>query len=137
MVVLLAVSFAFYSLNMTGFRVKNFILVESCVKTEPIDIPFWILFALCLGLFVFAPNIGKYAVLGYMTFGCITMYFNHVRYMVFGCGERKLKGYNECFGNTHHIIKQSDTRLVPDTFHLALTAMVFVNLIGILIYILA
>jgi hypothetical protein len=38
--IVLFITFMVYTLNITGFSFKKFVLVESCVKDEPIDIAF-------------------------------------------------------------------------------------------------
>ena len=55
-----------------------------------------------------------------------------------GCGasEKKLKGYNDCFRNTIHLISASDTKLIPDLYHIILHLFILLN-IGFVIYHLA
>ena len=47
-----------------------------------------------------------------------------------GCGasEKKLKGYNECFRHTVRILPASDTRLIPDFYHMVLHLLLILNL---------
>ena len=128
------VSFLIYSLNITGFRVKGFCLAESCIKDEPQDIPFWALYAASIVMMFVNPAVGQWMLLGFFILGTIVLFFTTVKYMIFP-NENKIKGYNKYFSKTHHIIKPSDTKLVPDTFHIALLALVPSNLIMVIIYI--
>ena len=43
--------------------------------------------------------------------------------------ERKLKGYNECFRDSVRIFPMSETRLVPDMYHIVLHILILVNII--------
>ena len=51
-----------------------------------------------------------------------------------GCetGERKLKGYNECFEGTLRLIPASETRLIPDLYHIVLHILILLNIIACL-----
>ena len=43
--------------------------------------------------------------------------------------ERKLKGYNDCFRNTVHIVPMSETRLVPDLYHIVEHTLILANIL--------
>jgi len=132
---LILVTFLFYSLNVTGFRIRNFVLVDgSCLKTEPIDIVYWVPYLGCVIAFWIWPDIAQWVLLGFFLLSALTLFLTTVKFMLWP-NEKKTKSYNKYFATTHHIIKPSDTRLVPDTFHLILLVLVPVNLIGILLYI--
>ena len=128
------VLFVFYSLNITGFRLGNFVLAESCIRDEPQDIPFWVVYAAAVIIFFVVPDIGKWMLLGYFVLGVVIMFFTTVRYMIWP-QTRKINGYNEYFARTHHIIKPSETRLIPDTFHIILLVLLPINLIAMVAYI--
>jgi hypothetical protein len=134
MTILIIGTFLFYSLIMTGFRIKNFCLVESCIKTEPQDIPFWVLYLASVITFILRPGIGQWMILGFFALGLLTLFLTTIRFMIWP-NEKKIKGYNQYFANTHHILKPSETRLIPDTFHLILLALVVINLTAIIVYI--
>ena len=59
MIWLVVGTFLFYSLNVTGFRVRGFVLVESCIKTEPVDMVFWVPYCASVIVFYFRPNVGQ------------------------------------------------------------------------------
>ena len=128
-------TFLFYSLNVTGFRIKDFILVESCLKNEPIDMVFWVPYLASVVIFWFWPGTGQWFLLGFMSLGTLVLFMSTVKHMI-STSEKKIQGYNEFFSKTHHIIKPSDTKLIPDTFHLMLLFLVPANLIAIVVYIL-
>ena len=54
------VLFVFYSLNITGFKIGKFVLAESCIRDEPQDIPFWVVYAASVIIFFVVPDIGKW-----------------------------------------------------------------------------
>ncbi|MCL1996584.1 MAG: hypothetical protein FWG63_10290 [Defluviitaleaceae bacterium] len=128
-------TFLFYSLNVTGFKIKDFILVESCLKNEPIDMVFWVPYLVSVIVFWIWPGMGQWFMLGFMSLGTLVLFMTTVKHMIWP-SKKKIKGYNEFFSKTHHIIKPSDTKLIPDTFHLILLFLVPLNLTGIVVYIL-
>ncbi|MCL1997973.1 MAG: hypothetical protein FWG65_04315 [Turicibacter sp.] len=127
-------TFLFYSLNVTGFKIGNFILIESCLKDEPIDMVFWVPYLSFVIAFWIWPDVGQWLLLGMMSLGVFTLFMTTLRFIIWP-DERKIKGYNETFAKTHHIIKPSEARLIPDTWHLILLILLPVNLVGILVYI--
>ena len=131
---LVIISFLFYSLNITGFKVKNFVLATSCLKDEPIDIVFWVPYGASVVTFIFAPHIGQWLLLGIFLFFHIVCFFSTYKYWIWP-REKKTASYNRYFSHTHHIIKPRENILVPDTFHIAIFSMFFVNLIAMTIYI--
>jgi len=126
-------SFLFYSLNITGFRIKGFVLCTSCLKGEPIDLIYWVIYGASVATFLFAPQIGQWMLLLiFVLFHVVQAIFTY-RFWIWP-NQKKIDGYNRFFANTHHIIKASNTALVPDTFHIILFLMFFVNLIAIIVY---
>ena len=128
-------TFLFHFLNITGFKVKSFVLVESCIKNEPQDIPFHIFFGTSIIIFFIYPHVGKWMLFGFFTLVTIGMIFTTIRFIIFP-NEKKTKSYNIFFANTHHIIKPQEKRLIPDTYHIALLLMFPINLMMVIIYIL-
>lgn len=127
-------TFLFYSLNVTGFRIKKFVLVESCLKTEPVDMVFWVPYCVGVVAFWIWPNVGQWVLLGFFILAVVTLFLTTGRFVIWP-NERKTQSYNKYFKDTHHIIKPSDIRLVPDTFHLALLVLVPLNLVGVILWI--
>ena len=135
MLCLTIITFLFYSLNVTGFKVKNFVLVDgSCIKTEPIDLAFWIPYCVAVIIFYFKPDMGQWILLCLYFLGIVVLSLNSFKYTIFP-NKRKIKGYNKCFEKTHHIIKPSDKRLIPDTFHITLYILLYINLVSIILFI--
>ena len=70
--------------------------------------------------------------MGVLLFWFIVQFFCHWYYTSFGASEQKLKGYNDCFKNTIHIIPASETKLIPDLYHMILHLLILLN-IGLVI----
>jgi len=131
---LIVISFLFYSLNVTGFRIKKFVFVTSCLKDEPVDLVFWVPYCAFVITFIFAPHIGQWLLLGAFLFFHLVCFFSTYRYWV-KPDEKKIASYNQYFSHTHHIVKPRSNVLIPDTFHICIFSMFFVNLVAIVIYI--
>jgi hypothetical protein len=70
--------FLFYSLNITGFKIKNFVLAKSCLIDEPIDLVFWVPYAASVVTFIFAPSVGQWMLLGVFIFFHIVCFLLHI-----------------------------------------------------------
>lgn len=78
------------------------------------------------------PAIGKWILLWLLVFWAVVQFFCHWYYTIFGVSEEKLKGYNECFQNTVHIVPASEKRLIPDLYHIVLHSLILMNIISAL-----
>lgn len=128
------ISFLVYSLNITGLKVKNVVFATSCLKDEPIDLVFWVPYGASVVTFIFAPHIGQWLLLGLLLFFQIVCFFSTYKFWIWP-SEKKNARYNRYFAHTHHIIKPREDILVPDTFHITIFLLLFVNLVGMGIYI--
>ena len=72
---------------------------------------------------------GKWILLAVLTLWFIVEFFCHWYFTIFGASQRKLKGYNECFRNTVHIIPASETRLIPDLYHIIQHTLILLNIL--------
>ena len=92
---------------------------------------------LCLysiGLLLYwAVPAGKWVLLGMLVLWFVVEFFCHWYFTIFGVTERKLKGYNECFRNTVRLFPMSETRLVPDLYHIVQHMLILLNIIICLI----
>ena len=127
-------SFLFYSLNITGFRIRNFTLTTSCLKDEPIDLVFWVPYGASVVTFIFAPHIGQWLLFGMFLFFHIICFSSTYKYWIWP-SKKKIEGYNRYFSHTHHIIQSRDNVLVPDTFHISIFLVFLVNLLAMVVYI--
>ena len=77
---------------------------------------------------------GRFILAGILVLWAVVQFLCHWRYTLFGVSEQKLKGYNECFRGTLRIFPESETRLVPDLYHIVLHVLILVNLVLCLVY---
>ena len=122
--------FIFYSLNVTGFKVGNFWLCDSCLKDEPIDMVFWVIYLIGVIIFITIPNVGQWILLGTFVLFHVVQWIFTYRFW-FKKDPAKITSYNDYFAKYHHIIKARTDVLVPDTIHICW----FIGFLASLIYI--
>jgi hypothetical protein len=112
---------------VTTWRFGRVLLVEGMgVKSAE----FAMLCAYSLGLaafYAFRP-VGKWVLLAILTLWFVVQFFCHWYYTIFGASEKKLKGYNDCFRGTARLFPMSETRLVPDLYHIVLHLLILLNI---------
>ncbi len=72
---------------------------------------------------------GKWILLAILVLWFVVEFFCHWYFTIFGVTERKLKGYNECFRDTVRLFPMSETRLVPDLYHIVQHTLILLNII--------
>ena len=83
-----------------------------------------------LVLFYCIHPVGKWVLLGILALWFVVQFMCHWYYTIFGASERKLRGYNDCFKNTVRIFAISDTRLIPDLYHIVLHILILANIVA-------
>ena len=63
-----------------------------------------------------------------LIFWFTVQFFCHWYYTLFGATPKKLSGYNECFRSTVRLFPASDKKLIPDLYHIALHALILLNI---------
>ena len=126
--------FIFYSLNVTGFKIGSFYLCDSCLKDEPIDMGFWILYLGGVITFILVPTVGQWILLGVFVLFHVVQWIFTYRFW-FKKDPNKIKSYNDYFAKYHHMIKARADVLVPDTFHICLFTGFLISLIHIVLVI--
>lgn len=129
--IFVGILFCWFILDITGFEIRDFNLVVSAIKDEPIDILWLLIFAVVFSLFVFKEKIGKYALSIFMSvwaFIQFSMYFKT---------QQQIESYNNFFAkeNTNYIIKPVSTFLIKDTYHLILDLLIAISLSLLVIFI--
>ena len=79
--------------------------------------------------FHFLRPAGKWILLALLLLWFAVQFRCHWYYVLFGASEEKLKGYNDCFRDTFRIFPASDTRLVPDLYHILLHVLILANIV--------
>ncbi len=72
---------------------------------------------------------GRWILFGILLLWFAVQFLCHWRYTIFGASRRKLEGYNECFRGTLRLFPMSETRLIPDLYHIVLHILILLNLI--------
>lgn len=89
-------------------------------------------FMLCLysfGLvsFYFLKPQGRWILFGILVLWFVVQFFCHWSYTIFGASEKKIQGYNECFKGSVRLFPMSESRLIPDLYHIVLHLLLLVN----------
>ncbi|HKM33532.1 MAG TPA: hypothetical protein VJY54_02170 [Lachnospiraceae bacterium] len=79
-------------------------------------------------------DIGRWILLGVLVSWFVVQFFCHWCFTIFGASEKKLEGYNKCFRNSVRIIPASETRLIPDLYHIVLHMIILTNIVLIIIF---
>ena len=97
---------------------------------------FVVLILFTLGMLSFAcyPKIGCWILLCELAFWLAVQFLCHWRYTIFGASQKKTKGYNKCFEGTVRLFPESETRLIPDLYHIVLHFLIAVDLLSVLIF---
>lgn len=91
-----------------------------------------VLFSIGMVLYILLEPVGKWVLLSELALWLVVQFFCHEYYTIFGVSERKLTGYNQCFEGTVKVFPVSETRLIPDLYHIVLHILLAVDL-GLLI----
>ncbi len=75
------------------------------------------------------PAAGKWILFVILLLWFAVQFLCHWYYTIFGASEQKLKGYNDCFQDTVRLFPMSETRLIPDLYHILLHLLILINLI--------
>lgn len=129
---LLALLIFWFTLDITGFSLGKFNLVES-PGLQSVDTAWWAIFVVCAVIFLLKEKIGKYVLSMFLAAWAVLQYLSHWHYTLFGASERKLIGYNKFFENTYHIIPTSNSVLIPDLYHIVLHVLILILLVSIVV----
>ena len=88
-----------------------------------------VLFTIGIGCFLLWEPVGKWILLVELTLWLVAQFFSHEYFTIFGVSARKLKGYNECFDGIVKLFPVSQTRLIPDLYHIMLHLLIATDLV--------
>ena len=88
-------------------------------------------YTLALALFYAYRPAGRWFLFFVLAAWAAVQFRYHWYYTIFGASEQKLKGYNSAFRDTVRIFPASDTRLVPDLYHIVLHILIVLNLVRV------
>lgn len=107
-----------FFLDMFGFRVGNFILVESAWRD--IDGTWYLIYLALFALFFAKEKYGKYPLTIFLSLWLAIQFSSHWYYTIFGATTQKITSYNKFFENTYHIIPPLNSIIIPDLYHIIL-----------------
>ena len=110
------------------YRIAGRLLVEG-MGVKSAEFGMFCAFALGIALYLVFPDIGIWVLRAVLTFWAVVQFFCHWYYTIFGASEKKLRGYNQCFRETIHLLPASETRVVPDLYHIVLHLLLLSNLL--------
>lgn len=104
------------------------LLVEG-MGLKSIEFAALVLFTLGIGSFLLWEPIGKWVLFVELALWLIEQFFCHEYFTMFGSSSKKLRGYNECFDGTVKLFPVSETRLIPDLYHIVLHLLILADLV--------
>ncbi|QVK16967.1 hypothetical protein KHQ81_08660 [Mycoplasmatota bacterium] len=131
-IILLSILLIWFSMDMTGFSIGDIIIVEAAWNS--IDGVWWIIFLVLCFFFYIKDRLGKYILTVFVFLWTVIQFFSHWYYTLFGASDKKIISYNQFFKDTYHIIAASDTRVIPDFYHIVLHIFILVNLTCLVIF---
>ena len=113
---------------VTTWRFGKILLVEG-MGVKSAEFGMLCTFSLGIAAFWLFPSVGKWILFVILLLWLVVQFFCHWYYTIFGASEQKLKGYNDCFRGAVYLIPPSNTRLIPDLYHIVLHLLILVNLV--------
>lgn len=110
------------------YRLGKYLLVEG-VGVKSAEGFMLALFTAGALLYLLHPRAGRWVLLAVLLLWLTVQFFCHWYYTLFGASPRKLEGYNRCFAGTLRLIPQSDTRLIPDLYHIVLHTLILLDIL--------
>ena len=123
-----AILFVWFFGCICTYKFGTRILVEG-VGVKSAEFVMLCLFSVGILFFWWIPPFGEWLLLSVLLFWFIVQFFCHWYYTIFGASEKKLKGYNECFKDTIRLIPASDSKLIPDLYHILLHLFLLANIL--------
>ena len=113
---------------VTTCRIGKYLLVEG-MGIRSAEFAMLSLYTIALICYHCFRPIGKWILLSILVLWFTVQFFCHWYYTIFGASEQKLKGYNDCFRGTARLFPMSDTRLIPDFYHIILHLLLILNIL--------
>lgn len=113
---------------ITTYRIGTLLLVEG-MGIRSAEFFMLCLFSCGLASYHLFSSLGRWILLAILLFWFLVQFFCHWYFTLFGVSEAKLTGYNHCFRNTIRLFPMSETRLIPDLYHIILHILIILNMI--------
>ena len=115
-----------------SWRFGKTLLVEG-MGIKSVEFVALAVFTVGIGLYFLWEPVGKWVLLAELSLWLTLQFFCHEYYTIFGASQKKLKGYNQCFAHTVKLFPQSDTRLIPDLYHIVLHILIALDLVLVIL----
>ena len=112
---------------IVSYKTKKWTLVDG-VGLKSAEFGMFVFYTAGILLYYGCRPVGKWFLFAVLAFWITVQFFCHWYFTIRGASEKKLKGYNECFGHTVRIIPASSTRLIPDFYHIVLHLLLVLNM---------
>ena len=109
------------------YRIGKRVLVDGMGFKSP-EFGMQCAYTLALVLFYVYRPVGKWFLFAVLLLWIAVQFRCHWYYTIFGASEQKLKGYYSAFRDTVRIFPASDTKLVPDLYHIVLHILIVLNI---------
>ena len=110
------------------WRFGKVLLIEG-MGAKSIEFAALVLFTFGIGIYLIWEPIGEWVLLVELILWLIEQFFCHEYFTIFGASAKKLKGYNKCFEGTVKLFPVSETRLIPDLYHIVLHLLIATDLL--------
>ncbi len=127
----LAVLWIWFLGAVTTYRIGKWLLVEG-EGLRSVEFGMLAAFTAACVWYMLSPAAGGWVLLGLLCLWLAAQFLSHWYYTLFGASEKKLRGYNEWFRGTLRLFPASDTRLIPDLYHIILHLLLVINIVLIL-----
>ena len=111
---------------VTTYRMGKVLLVEG-TGVRSAEFAMLCLYSLGLIAYYCLPA-GKWVLFGILALWFAVQFMCHWYFTIFGTSEQKLRGYNDCFRGAVRLFPMSETRLIPDLYHIVLHVLILLNI---------
>lgn len=126
-IIFCSVLLAWFFLDMTGLYFHDKYLVTQSFKDDWI---FMLIYLVVFVIFIIKDKVGKYLLDGWLILWFLTQFYFHWFFTITGKGLNKI----EYFKGSIKLI-ESETRYIPDLYHIILHILILIALVFINIYI--
>ena len=111
-----------------SWRFGKVLLVEG-VGIKSAEFVMLLLFTASVLLYSLMPQYGIWVLLFVLLAWLCVQFLCHWRYTIFGASQNKIRGYNDCFKGTLRLFPMSESRLIPDLYHIVLHILIAIDFI--------
>lgn len=106
-----------------SWRFGKVLLVEG-MGIKSAEFVMLLLFTASVLLYSLMPQYGIWVLLFVLLAWLCVQFLCHWRYTIFGASQNKIRGYNDCFKGTLRLFPMSESRLIPDLYHIVLHILI-------------